>query len=397
MTMKILFIGFDDFSQINRPVLTQLSRHFPEWTIDTVLLKPKLRKRRVTLVLAFGSLIRELGWDFLIGRKKWSNWRNHFYSTGYMMRTLSGMASEEAQRENYAFTFQTQSLFRCPPGLYGNFIYTDHTNLNNLNYRYVEPGEYLASPSFHKLERQVYHNATTVFVMSGNIRRSLIEQYGLPPGKTTLVYAGANEKMLAQPTSRSMLPVRRSKNIVFAGKDWIRKGGPLLLKAFKKVLRRIPDATLTVIGCQPKTSIHNCRILGMLPKEKVMEEFSSSAVFCLPTRREPFGMVFIEAMYNHLPVVCTDTGATPEIVEDGRSGFIVPYDANLLAERLCFLLENPEIADEFAENGFQRATKRYTWENTGNRMAEVIRQNIRHINEVSPDLMLNTRHDQQSA
>ena len=87
-------------------------------------------------------------------------------------------------------------------------------------------------------------------------------------------------------------------------------------------------------------------------------------------------MVFIEAMFNRLPVVCTAVGATPDLVENGKNGFLVPYQADALAEKLCCLLENPSLAETFAENGFKKAEEKYTWEKVGDRMAEVIRKRI---------------------
>ena len=376
VTDKILFIGFDAFSHINKPVIDQLALHFKGWSIDCVALKPRLKKRKFTLALAFLAMIRELGMDFIRGDKKWLNWRNHFYSTGYMVRILSEMAQEEAEKDTYAFTFQTQSLFRTPGGRFGNFIYTDHTNLHNLRYRHIRKREYLASHRFHELEKEIYHDAATVFVMSENIRRSLIEQYGLPPEKTALVYAGAEIRPADEDTGKF-----HSRNIVFAGKDWQRKGGPLLLKAFEKVLKRIPDARLTILGCSPETNLSNCRVLGEVSKSEVMREFGKATVFCLPTKREPFGMVFIEAMASRLPVVCTSVGATPDLIEDGKNGFLVPYEADVLADRLVMLLENPDLARSFAEHGYRKVTEKYTWEKVGNGMAEVIRKRIPDLRE----------------
>lgn len=372
MSRKILFIGFDDFSNINQPVIDQLTKHFQDYAIQKTWLKPKLKKEKLTLTLAFGYMLWELGADFFRGDKKWSNWRNHFYSTGFMVKTLSRLARKEAEKENYAFTFQTQSLFKCPGGVYGNFIYTDHTNLNNLTYDLVRKKEYLASLGFRNQEREIYHDAESVFVMSRNIKRSLLEHYGLQPQKANLVYAGGD--------SGNQYPYNRqkfeSKTIVFAGKDWFRKGGPLLVEAFKRVLKKIPDAQLIIFSCTPKMDIPNVDFRGVVPKKEVLEAFSKAAVFCLPTKREPFGMVFIEAMFNRLPIVCTSIGATPDLVENGYNGYRVPYQAGTLAEKLCYFLENPAIAERFAEHGFKKAEENYTWDQVGHKMATVIKERI---------------------
>ena len=87
-------------------------------------------------------------------------------------------------------------------------------------------------------------------------------------------------------------------------------------------------------------------------------------------------MVFIEAMFNKLPVVCTSVGATPDLIEDGRNGFLVSFQSDALAEKLCLLLENPKLAEQFAEEGFNKVNILYTWENVGNRMSSVIRKQM---------------------
>jgi glycosyltransferase involved in cell wall biosynthesis len=386
MSNKILFIGFDDFSYINKPVIEQLSRHFTNYEIRTVWLKPLLKKEKITLALGVIFLFAELGRDFLTGDKKWRNWRNHFYSTGFMIRTLSSLATKEAQKDVYAFIFQTQSLFKCPPGLYGNFIYTDHTNLNNLNYTQTGRREYLASRWFRQTELKIYREATAIFVMSGNIRKSLLRQYNIPDDKVFLVYAGADGKYSINRDSKKF----RNKNIVFVGKDWKRKGGPLLIEAFGKVLKKIPDATLTIIGCNPEVKINNCTISGVLPQQQIIKAYESATVFCLPTRREPFGMVFIEAMYNRLPVICPAVGATTDLIENGRNGYLVPYSAEALAEKLILVLRNPGLAESLGNQAFKSVSETYTWKNTGNLMARVIRQKmgeqITTVQEQVPDL-----------
>jgi glycosyltransferase involved in cell wall biosynthesis len=372
MNNKILFIGFDDFSHINAPVIQQLTQHFSKFQIRKVWLKPQLKKQKVTLAIAFGAMLWELGADFLNGDKKWRKWRNHFYSTGYMMRALSKIAKKETEKEPYIFTFQTQSLFKCPGGRFGHFIYTDHTNLNNLNYQLVNHQEYLASKSFRLKEREIYREAASIFVMSENIRRSLIDQYGISPKKAHLVFAGANTGESVKTSSEKF----RRRNIVFAGKDWDRKGGPLLLEAFKKIREQIPDATLTILGCNPKTLQEGIQIKGEVPKSEVIGAFQESTVFCLPTKREPFGMVFIEAMFNRLPVVCTACGATPDLIEEGKNGFLVPFQSDALAEKLILLLTQPELAEQFADEGYRKACTIYTWDNVGQRMANVIRKQM---------------------
>lgn len=76
---------------------------------------------------------------------------------------------------------------------------------------------------------------------------------------------------------------------------------------------------------------------------------------------EPFGRVLIEAMALGKPIVASNTGAAPEIVQDGKTGILVsPGDSHALAEAVEHLLENPEAAQEMGERGRGRAERLFS-------------------------------------
>jgi glycosyltransferase involved in cell wall biosynthesis len=89
----------------------------------------------------------------------------------------------------------------------------------------------------------------------------------------------------------------------------------------------------------------------------------------MPTRLEPFGIAFLEAMMHRLPVVATRIGAIPEIVQDGLTGeLVVPGDTDALAKALLGFLGNPARCQRAGEAGYRRATQIYTWEHVAERI-----------------------------
>ena len=93
------------------------------------------------------------------------------------------------------------------------------------------------------------------------------------------------------------------------------------------------------------------------------EIYRNASIFVLPTVREPFGLAFLEAMAYTLPCIGTDIEAVPEIIDDGKTGFVIPVnDYKILAERIIYLLNNPEIADNMGSVGQQKITSFYNWE-----------------------------------
>jgi glycosyltransferase involved in cell wall biosynthesis len=179
--------------------------------------------------------------------------------------------------------------------------------------------------------------------------------------KIRCAYAGSNLP------HRRGAPIRvpGGKTILFVGMEWERKGGPLLVAAFRRVLREHPDAKLLIVGCAPAVSVPNCEILGLLPIEEVATHFRRANVFCMPTRCEPFGVVFVEAMFAGLPVVATKLGALPDMVQDGVNGFLIESgDERGLAAALSTLLADSKMCATFGARGAALAEEQYTWENS---------------------------------
>jgi glycosyltransferase involved in cell wall biosynthesis len=268
-----------------------------------------------------------------------------------------------------------QSLFDgSTPGI-PHFVYTDHTHLQNLHYEANKNNLY--SSTWIALERNIYENAALVFVRSSNVRQSMIDEYTIPPDKVVLAYAGSNVRVSKTKVQNSDYTQR---NILFVGLDWQRKGGPTLVKAFQLVRETYPDARLLVVGARPDLHIQNCEIVGPVKPQELDHYYQQASVFCLPTHLEPFGMVFIEAMTAHLPIVATRIGAIPDFVQEGKNGFLVsPDDIQGLADALLRLLQNPKMCRAFGEHSFQLTQDRYSWSAAG----EIFRQNIMNVLSVA--------------
>ena len=83
---------------------------------------------------------------------------------------------------------------------------------------------------------------------------------------------------------------------------------------------------------------------------------------------ELLGLTLLESMATGTPVICSDAGALPEIVEDGVTGFVVPWgDAGALRARLRQLCDNPSLAAQMGAAGRARVLERYTWDKIADR------------------------------
>lgn len=243
----------------------------------------------------------------------------------------------------------------------------------------LRPGEI---ESVARREHEVYRTATQVFTLSERLRQVFIREFALPEDRVTACLAGPNISRAELPASIPERPPDRPPTVLFVGKAFERKGGDLLLEAFRIVRSRIPDARLMVVGPPDLDSPGPGVVsLGYLRKDvpaewaKMREAYRSADVFCLPTRFEPFGIVFIEAMFFGLPCIGPDAWAIPEIVEHDRTGLLVPPgDVPALADAMTELLLDPEKARRMGTAGRERAEQRFTWEATVNRMVTTMRR-----------------------
>jgi glycosyltransferase involved in cell wall biosynthesis len=367
---KAAFFQIGRFSNVNDSVHKRLLVEFPDYRIDIIGIWTDLVRAR-DLRNVFPCMM-EYGIDMLHGRRKFPDCMSR---TPAIFRKVKQRAEERIASEGYDFTFQTQSVFDTSLAGVPNFVYTDHTELANLHY----PGfreTNLFSRSWIDLEKTIYMNASVIFTFTQNVARWLVEQYVIEPDKAICVHTGVNA-----PPPKSWHPAHdryERKHILFIGGDWVRKGGLQLVRAFAKVLKVHPDARLTVVGCNPKIRLPNCRIVPAVSVSELSSFYQNASVFCMPTRLEPMGVAFIEAFFHLLPVVATSIGALPDIVAEGESGYLVrPDDAEGLAARLIELIESPVKCKAFGERGRRSVENIYTWERTVGIMAERIRLAIK--------------------
>jgi len=91
--------------------------------------------------------------------------------------------------------------------------------------------------------------------------------------------------------------------------------------------------------------------------------YSGLDICVMPSFNESFGMVAVEASANELPIIASNCGGLPEIIEDGVTGLLVePGDPNELADKICWLLDNPEAARRLGVEGRKKALREFTQE-----------------------------------
>jgi len=243
-------------------------------------------------------------------------------------------------------------------------------------------------------ERVSLEAADAVIAVSEGMRRDILAAYpAIPPERVQVIYNGIDAEQYRPDRGTDVLerygvdPSRPS--VVFVGRITRQKGVPYLLDA---ALEFEGDAQLVLcagapdtpeIGAEVEARVERLRaergnviwLDQMLPKAEVIQLLSHATVFACPSIYEPLGIVNLEAMACEAAVVATATGGIVEVVVDGETGLLVPFEqapggiepadpaafSAAIAERVNALLADPARAEAMGRAGRLRATEAFDW------------------------------------
>jgi glycosyltransferase involved in cell wall biosynthesis len=165
------------------------------------------------------------------------------------------------------------------------------------------------------------------------------------------------------------------QSIVFVNSLNQRKGLDALFQAMPDVLNQFPDVVLKLAGRGDEAYIEhlmglidsrfhkNIQFLGFVPRQDLPALLRQATLCCYPSLAETFGIAPVEAMAVGLPVIYTNLGPGPEILEHEVSGLLTdPRDPADIARQIKRILGNPEFARRIAANGRERVQEKFSTE-----------------------------------
>ena len=226
-------------------------------------------------------------------------------------------------------------------------------------------------PLYRALMREVGRRADLLLTVSEATRADLVRELCPDrPDRVVVVPNGIGEAFLAA----EPLPAPRPPHLLYVGRFDPYKNVPLLIEAFARLRKDVPDARLTIIGppdARYPEARERARALGVEPAltwsgyqetPALVEAYRRAAVFVLPSRYEGFGLPVLEAMACGTPVVCSDIPALAEVAGDAAVR-VPPDDAAALAAALRRVLVEPALAARLVEAGRRRA-REFSWRRT---------------------------------
>jgi phosphatidylinositol alpha-mannosyltransferase len=231
----------------------------------------------------------------------------------------------------------------------------------------------LAGPALRRIWRRVTIGVAVSEAAALFLRRTL------PDAALEIVPNGVDVDAYAVATPRDDLPAGR--RILWVNRLDTQKGFPVALAAFSKVLAKIPDAMLVVVGegkdrealgLLTESARARIDMRGAIPNEQVPAFHAACEVFVSPAvGQESFGIALVEAMAAGRPIVATDIPGYREVVNDGVEGLLVaPRDPEALAAGLVRVLTEPGLAARLGEAGRERA-RTFDWPLVVDRLEEL--------------------------
>jgi glycosyltransferase involved in cell wall biosynthesis len=246
-------------------------------------------------------------------------------------------------------------------------------------------------------KRDVYHtwlfSRLSAWATLTDIMRSEVLHFTkMSPEKVTVIPLGIdvsrfNPDSYSQKESRKKLGLPENRIIVGTmGRLDPGKGQDLLLKAIPLVLAQVPEAFFVIAGEETRGEEGFQEKLTMLQKDLMLERdvrfmpftndvplfMSALDLFVLPTLSETYGLVLLEAAAMKKPVIGTNSGGVPELIQHEKTGLIaISENYPDLARAIVQMLSNPVLCREYGEAGRKRVIEQYQWKATAGRLIDL--------------------------
>lgn len=237
----------------------------------------------------------------------------------------------------------------------------------------VSPLSSIIGPLFERVTLKA--PANVIHTVSQRSRKDLIE-CGV---KRPIVVIPNGLDLSLYPDSEGN-PSFSTHHVVFIGRLVFYKNLEVLIRAFQKVSRVIPDAKLVIVGDGPMRKTwetyvarlnlaDNVEFKGFVSYREKVRILNDSVALVFPSLLEGFGLVILEAFACKKPVIVSDVEPLTELVVDGYNGYLVnPVDSDEWSEKIISLMQNPEMAMEMGLRGRELTEKQYTTERVVDRL-----------------------------
>jgi D-inositol-3-phosphate glycosyltransferase len=249
-----------------------------------------------------------------------------------------------------------------------------------------------------QIEKEIVENSNIIISLAQSEKDDLEKFYEGPENKIKIVPGGVDLKHF-RPIEREK--ARKKINIpenipliLFIGRLEWRKGIGTLISAASLLRKEISDLKIIIIGGKIYGKQKNFndfkeyeRLLKKAKEEKVEDIiqfigridngrlpffYSAADLFVIPSYYEPFGLVALEGMACKTPLIASNIGGLPNIIEDGINGFLFqPRNPLDLKEKALKILNSKKLAQNLTENAYDKIRQSFSWKKISGKIEEI--------------------------
>jgi len=329
-------------------------------TASQVVVNGRFLTRRITGVERYGrEILRCLGNDLRVESTRKQGWMGHTWEQFILPAKLN--------RRSVLW-----SPANTGPLIVRNQVLTVH-DLSPLEYPEWFRGSFA---TWYRLFLPILiRRVHKVFTPSEYVKQKVIRRFGI--GNVTVTPNGVNHSLF-HPDARQVMFDLPKRYVLFVGSLEPRKNLHLLLQTWNEIKDEFKETWLIITGVRGSVfrplnvsqAAERVRFLGYVEDEVLAGLYANATMFVLPSQDEGFGLPVLEAMASGTPVIASDGGALPEIVDEAGVIFCLSNPMGL-SNSLKECLSNGKLRSELGERGLARA-KQFSWQTS----AELVWKNL---------------------
>ena len=232
------------------------------------------------------------------------------------------------------------------------------------------------------IEKEGLEQADHIIAVSHRTKRMIVERYGIPPQKVSVVY-----NAVSRDDAQRIYRIERTgkqKMVLFLGRITFQKGPDYFVEAAAKVLQVLPDVTFVMTGAgnmmgQMIERVGELKIgsrfhfTGFLQGEEIERIFSLSDLYVMPSVSEPFGISPLEAMLYDVPVILSRQSGVAEILIHALK--VDFWDVRDLSAKIITVLKHPALMDVMAKKA-KEELRTIRWDTAAERITELYRGTV---------------------
>jgi len=311
-----------------------------------------------------------------VKKPRFSQSQARWLSLSFSFNTALKKLEAQSKFDLIHFTDARESFFCSPHApMIGHVNDTYSAELQRpLGYKKNYPDwllRWLYYSAVHFLESRKLQRLKIVVANSQFTAKTFVQNYPNTNSKVRLCYKSVDvERYREVYKKREAIPPDPDRHVIlFVGSNMHRKGVPDLINASPGVIEEHPETRFIIVGkdkavprlealCSNLKVDHNFEFAGWRSQADLLGYYQQATIFVMPSLTEALGVTFLEAMAAGVPVIGTNVGGIPEIIQNEINGLLVPAESpSAITEAINRLLTDDQLRKSLAENARATLTK----------------------------------------